>query len=180
VLRSRNSPEQSAYLDECANMRRELAEALELDGLLGAHTQGLMRVVDVGCGHGLASFLLAAMRPTLRPVWVDSAPSCRAVRFAKRLDVECASSVADVRSEGGPCLVLAINVCGESLLEAIRWYRECGEARALLCVPCCGVGEYDDWMNRVAQTIDSEEERVARFQLKHNLRRTALLHTKPP
>ncbi len=176
VLRRRASSEQTVYLEECADSRRELAEALELDGVLGASGDGLTRVVDVGCGHGLTSFLLAALRPALRPVWVDSAPSCRAARFAGRLGIECASSTAGVRSGEGRSLVLAVNVCGESLLEVVRWYTDCGEARALLCVPCCGIGEYGEWVNRVEDLMGAN--RVARCQLKHNLRRTALLHTK--
>ncbi len=176
-VRRRNSPSLEQYLNECRNIRSEVAEAAELTSLLSGVGEDVKRVVDVGCGHGLTSFLLSVLRePVLAPVWIDADTSCRAARFAASLSVPFRKGLADVEQQGGPALVIAVNVCGQSLLDTVAWYRGFLQARALLCVPCCGIGTYEEWLETVQQAIGASE--VRRVALIHNLKRTALLHTK--
>jgi SAM-dependent methyltransferase len=166
--------ELDCYLKECRNLRQDLMEAKELIDVLSLSVR-VHRVIDIGCGHGLVSLVVSTVLGAETLTWVDRDVSCRAARFAKVLQAEFVESTENVAfvEKDRFCLVMAVNLCGPSLLSAIDWYRACGPGNAtMLCVPCCGVGEYEDWLNVVEDRFGSKCER---YQLQTNLKRVAIV-----
>lgn len=170
------------YLTEARNLRQDLAEATELSQLVRSQKRERpSTIVDVGCGHGLLSLALTADLGVQSLVWVDRDTSCRAARFASRLQLSFYKTLEETKMREN-CLVLAVNVCSQSLLDVIAWYLESSSSGWMVCVPCCGFPEmeYEDWLNRVEAAFGSSSGCVVRTQLRHNLGRTALSHCKKP
>ena len=167
-----------AYLSEARNFRKELLEAAELDEICG-NAFHWDSVIDIGCSHGLTSFLMARLAGDRPVVWIDSDATCRAALFSNRLGIAFHESVGKasktVAQDGSSVLALIVNVCGQALLDVIS---DCHDSHIeLFCViPCCGPEgvAYDDWLRVVQEAIAGKSQFV---QLKGNLGRTAIVTT---
>ena len=159
------------YLDEARNFRKELLEAEELAPFCAGEC-----IVDVGCSHGMASYLIAALRPpgATQIVWIDKDSTCRASRYADQLGVPFHLKVSK-ETVPEKATLLIVNVCGTALLELIESCREL-HANPMFCVvPCCGPnGEegYESWVNTVQEAIGAPTEL---HKLKYNFGRTAIV-----
>jgi hypothetical protein len=159
------------YATEFRSLRSELAEAAELASVFKKTNTPPSVLVDVGCGNGLLSLAVSALLDC-RLIWVDRDASCRASRFCKLLQIEFRASFDQLILER-QALVLAVNVCSQSLLDVISWYKRSENPAHMLCVPCCGFAglEYEGWLVQVENALG----KCTRQQLSNNLKRVALV-----
>jgi hypothetical protein len=164
--------EEEEYLAGPVNFRKEMLEAYELYELVREGMDPETVLVDVGCSHGLSSFLIscylkrsAAARNLM---WIDANTECKAAEFAERLQVPFYDQVKGHLPE--QAMVLIVNVCGNALLEILE---QCKNLK-LCVVPCCGPEgvSYEDWLLKISNTIGKPTQFV---QLENNLKRTAVI-----
>ncbi len=167
------------YVSECRSLKTELAESAELAAIVKQEAIVPDCIVDVGCGHGLLSLGVASKLEVPRVCWVDRDESCRAARFANALDVKFCSCVEQVVLSDKATLILVVNLCSQSLLDVIEWYkRDAMHGSWMLCVPCCGPEgiDYPAWLNHVECELGIAQ--CLRIQLENNLKRVAIVHKK--
>jgi len=128
---------------------RQVNRFLELvdDVVAALRPDGVLRIVDFGCGKSYLTFAIHHLLTELRGREVDLVgldlkedvvATCAA--FAERSDAAGLrferGDIADFDPRGGVDLVVSLHACDtatdEALAQAVRW-----EADAILAVPCC-------------------------------------------
>mmetsp|Transcript_58952 Transcript_58952/g.172570 ORF Transcript_58952/g.172570 Transcript_58952/m.172570 type:complete len:377 (+) Transcript_58952:32-1162(+) len=123
---------------------------------LGIDTEERVTVVDLCCGKGLGSLILALSMPNAQVLAVDTNPNMELAHFRRQpnlsflaLDItsgdagsRLAAAVADRVSrtdhpEAAPLLVVGVHLCGSLSVHAIQLFNDSLGSAALVLVPCC-------------------------------------------
>ena len=139
------------YSDEYTNLHREGIERLLAH--LSPHLEG--RVLDLGCGAGLATTWLMGNRPGLEPVGVDASPEMVA-RY--RRDTGCPATVSSFTEELPRCdSVIAsysLHLAARSEMPLV-WYRlaEAGARTVVVISPFKGNPSAPKGYYAVSETV---------------------------
>lgn len=136
--------------------RRALAKlgvhALDGTGFSRSHSgqdgAGPAMLVDLGCGKGFGSMVLAQSLPSADVLAVDNNPSMDLAHFRRRanlcfreLDITSSDAPAKLIHErgasGAPMVIVGMHLCGALSSHAIRIFEAAAAPAALVLAPCC-------------------------------------------